>query len=51
MTLDCPDEERGWIGTYSGSDPHQGRVSRATPGSKLLVQAIGTPRWSIEYVD
>jgi hypothetical protein len=51
VTLDCIDPNSGWLGTYSGADPHQGRVSRAAPGSKILVQAIGAPRWSLRYVD
>jgi hypothetical protein len=50
-TLDCIDTNSGWLGTYSGADPHQGRVSRARPGTKILVQAIGAPRWSLKYVD
>jgi len=51
VTLDCVDPDSGWLGTYSGADPHQGRVSSAAPGSKILVQAIGAPRWSLRYVD
>jgi hypothetical protein len=51
VTLDCVDANSGWLGTYSGADPHQGRVSSAAPGSKILVQAIGAPRWSLRYVD
>ena len=26
-----------------------GRLSAAEPGTKVLVQAIGPPRWSIRY--
>jgi hypothetical protein len=49
LTVNCPGPERGWLGTYSGKEPHMGRVSSAEPGTKLVVQAIGPPRWSIRY--
>jgi hypothetical protein len=51
VTLDCVAADSGWLGTYSGAAPHQGRVSSAATGSKILVQAIGAPRWSLRYVD
>jgi hypothetical protein len=50
LTLDSA-PGRGWVGTYSGTRPHIGSVSSASPGSKLLVQVIGAPRWIMRYVD
>jgi hypothetical protein len=51
LTLDCPDESRGWLGTDSGVRPHIGSLSSARAGSKLLVQASGAPEWALTYVD
>ena len=47
--VDCPDPGHGWLGTYSGKEPHMGRPSSAEPGNKVLVQAIGPPRSSIRF--
>src|ERR1700757_3735485 len=46
LTLGCPNEGHGWLGTYSGIRPHIGSISSATVGSKLLVQAFGPPEWT-----
>lgn len=51
LRMDCPDQRRGWIGTYSGVRPHVGSLSSASVGSKLLVQAFGVPEWTLTYVD
>ena len=51
VRLDCPDERQGWLGTYSGARPHVGSLSSAAVGSKLLVQAIGPPEWTLTYTD
>ena len=51
LQLDCPDEDSGWIITYSGAYPHIGSISGATSGAKILMQIIGPPRWAIRYVD
>ena len=51
LRLDCPDERRGWLGTYNGARPHIGSISSATAGSKLLVQAFGTPEWTLTYTE
>jgi hypothetical protein len=51
LTLDCPDDSQGWLGTYSGVRPHVGSLSSATLGSKLFVQAFGTPEWTLTYTD
>ena len=51
LTLGCPNEGHGWLGTYSGIRPHIGSISSATVGSKLLVQAFGPPEWTLTYVD
>ncbi len=50
LTLRCPDEGQGWLGTYSGVRPHIGNIGSATVGSKLLVQAFGSPLWALTYV-
>lgn len=51
LYLDCPEGDAGWIVTYSGGDPHIGSVSRAAPGTKLLVQVIGPATWTMKYED
>ena len=51
LKRDCPDENSGWLGTYSGARSHIGSISSATVGSKLLVQAFGSPEWTLTYVD
>ncbi len=51
LRLGCPDERRGWLGTYSGVRPHIGSLSSATLGSKLLVQAFGPPEWTLTYTE
>ncbi|MEV0945548.1 hypothetical protein [Rhodococcus sp. NPDC049939] len=50
LTLRCPNEGQGWLGTYSGVRPHIGNIGSATVGSKLLVQAFGSPEWALTYV-
>ncbi|AOW91880.1 hypothetical protein BFN03_02010 [Rhodococcus sp. WMMA185] len=50
LRMRCPDEGQGWLGTYSGVRPHIGNIGSATVGSKLLVQAFGTPRWELIYL-
>jgi hypothetical protein len=49
LSLACPDEGWGWLGTYSGGRPHIGSISSATVGSKLLVQDFGAPEWTLTY--
>ena len=51
LSIHCGSDEQGWLVTYAGDKPHIGSVSQAVPGTKILVQVIGTPRWSIKYVD
>jgi hypothetical protein len=51
VSIDCVTGERGWIVTYDGGRPHIGSFSEASPGTKVLVQAIGPPRWEVRYVD
>jgi hypothetical protein len=51
LSMDCPSPEFGWVLTYDGAIPHIGSLSSATPGSKILMQIIGPPRWSIRYTD
>jgi hypothetical protein len=49
LRVDCPREDAGWLVTYDGGRPHMGSVSGATPGTKVLVQAIGPARWALRY--
>jgi hypothetical protein len=51
LRLDCPSPHAGWILTYDGSRPHITSLTRAIPGTKLLVQVIGASRWTTSYVD
>jgi hypothetical protein len=51
VSIDCVAGETGWIVTYDGGRPHIGSFSEAPPGTKVLVQAIGPPRWEVHYVD
>jgi hypothetical protein len=49
LRLDCPAPETGWLVTYDGGRPHVGSLSAARPGTKVVVQAIGPPRWALRY--
>jgi hypothetical protein len=49
LRLDCPKEGAGWLVTYDGGRPHMGSLSGARPGTKVMVQAIGPPRWALRY--
>jgi hypothetical protein len=51
LRLDCPSENASWLVTYDGGKPHIGSLSTGTPGTKMVVQAIGPARWSLRYVD
>ena len=51
LRLDCPSDDAGWLATYDGGNPHIGSLSGAAPGTKLVVQAIGPPRWEMTYED
>ena len=47
LHLDSP----GWIATYDGNNSHIGSLTKAEPGTKVLVQAIGPARWRMRYED
>jgi hypothetical protein len=51
LRLDCPPPDAGWLVTYDGGQPHVGSLSGATPGTKVMVQAIGPARWAVRYGD
>jgi hypothetical protein len=51
VTFDCVGDERGWGVTYDGGRPHIGSFTGAQPGTKILVQVMGPPRWTVHYVD
>lgn len=48
LHLDCADGF-GWTLTYSGGLPHIGSVSKASVGTKILVQMIGPEKWLACY--
>lgn len=51
MKLNCPSNEQGWLIYYEGKHPHLGSPAQCSPGSKFLVQVIGPPVWTMEYVE
>jgi hypothetical protein len=51
VSLECTPDGRGWTVTYDGGRPHIGSFTDASAGTKVLVQAIGPPRWEVRYVD
>lgn len=51
LELDCPSADRCWIFCYDAGQSHVGSLSAATPGTKLVVQAIGPPEWSLQYTE
>ena len=51
LQLDCPNDNAGWLLTHNGGIPHIGSFSKATSGSKCVVQVIGPAEWGIRYVD
>jgi hypothetical protein len=50
LRVDCQ-ADAGWLVTYNGGRPHIGSLSGAVPGTKMLVQAIGPPRWAVRYTE
>jgi hypothetical protein len=51
VTFDCTEAAQGWGVTYDGGRPHIGSFTGAQPGTKILVQVMGPPRWEVHYVD
>ncbi len=51
LRMSCPGPDQGWMSTYEGAHPHIGSPAEATPGSKFLVQVIGPPQWTMDYLD
>jgi hypothetical protein len=51
LRLDCPNDSVCWMVSYNAGLPHIGSLSGATPGTKLVVQAIGPMEWTLRYVD
>ena len=49
--LACIGDETGMLLTFNGKTPHLGKVSMATPGTKILNQAIGPGQWVIRECD
>ena len=49
--LACIGDETGMLLTFNGKTPHLGKVSKATPGTKILNQAIGPAQWVIRDCD
>jgi hypothetical protein len=51
LHLDCRDARAGWLLIYDGAVPHIGSLSRARPGTKVLMQIVGPERWTLRYTD
>ena len=51
LDLSCPDPVSGWLLAYDGGRQHIGSFTGCTPGSKILMQIIGPPRWIMRYED
>jgi hypothetical protein len=51
VVINCVPGEGGWIVTYDGGRPHIGSFTGAQAGTKIVVQAIGPPRWEVRYAD
>jgi hypothetical protein len=51
LLLRCPARDRGWTVSYSGAYPHIASFTGASGGTKVLMQIIGPPRWTMDYVD
>ena len=51
LFLHCPSPDRGWTVTYSGVHPHIASLTSASDGCKVLMQIIGPPIWTMDYVD
>lgn len=51
LRLDCLSDDACWIFSYDAGQHHIGSLSSATPGTKLVVQAVGPSDWSLQYVD
>ena len=49
--LACIGDETGMVLTFNGKTPHLGKVSMATPGTKVLNQAIGPAQWALRDCD
>lgn len=49
LHVDCVDDHTGWLLSY-GAHPHIGSFTGASPGTKVLVQAIGPERWQPHYM-
>lgn len=50
VLLDCPSTDQGWTMSYSGAQPHVASFTGASEGTKILMQIIGPPRWTMDYV-
>ena len=51
LHLGCNRDDAGWLLTYDGGLPHIGSLTRAEPGTKLMVQVIGPAQWQMRYLD
>jgi len=51
LELSCPDAASGWLLVYDGGLHHIGSFTGCAPGSKILMQIIGPPRWVMRYED
>ena len=51
LAMGCPTPDLGWRFTFDGGAPHGGLFESITPGTKVMVQAIGPERFHMRYVD
>jgi len=51
LELGCSDAATGWLLAYDGGLQHIGSFTACPPGSKILMQIIGPPRWIMRYED
>ena len=51
LELDCGGASDCWLFCYDAGRSHVGSLSGATPGTKLVVQAIGPREWSLRYTE
>ena len=49
LHIDCPADDVGWYITYDGAYRHIGSISKASAGTKVLMQVIGPAHWALRY--
>ena len=49
LTLETQGNRLGWMVSYDGGTPHIGSLSRAAPGTKVVMQVIGPRNFELRY--